>query len=720
VRFYRKERREMQDYRLRVGMRFTRQGREYEILESLRGRKLKVRDIECGACFAQGVEELVGDLFAGKIELLGEDATRPVLLERLEKNKVTDLTMLDDGDPLKRELLRRMQYVEEALGANRGARSHEALSHVIQRVKERLGDTRPPSVATLRRWIRIYLRAGQDVRALAPLFKKRGSGQGRFVGKRLGKFTEEDYERAKIVAAIVERAIRTKYLTRQRLPISEAHDEAERAVKKENQFRGESDKLPVPAYSSIYRAVKRLDPYEVCRAREGKRVADEKFRTNKQGPRPTRVLERVECDHTRLDVMVVDPQTRLPLGRPWLTTIIDVYSKMILGFYLSFHPPGAVSVLQCLLHAIRPKAYLKNDYPRVEHEWPTYGIPEWLVVDNAREFHGDDLQDACLQIGTGVQYSPVQHPNYRPSIERWFGTLNKRLHGLPGTTFSNIFEKGDYDPQKHAVVTLQALLEVVHIWIVDVYHQRIHRGIQDIPSRRWKESVAEWPPNLPCSSTDLNILVGFVERRCVGPSGVELFGLHYNCRELGLIRRSLARGEKAKVKYDPNDISRIYVWDKVGNSFLMVPALNQEYTAGLTLWQHEAIKKYTRQFLQSLVDAEALCRAKENIQEIVSRERLLTGKALRRARRASVRVKPAASLPADDSSTEEPRLADMMKNGSGTIRFLPARSESADIAGNDTGVGSMENIGEIETADPNEGWGASYDLPRREDTSRGE
>lgn len=442
-----------------------------------------------------------------------------------------------------------------------------------------------PEDQNLRRWI--YLSSGQDVRALAPSYKARGNGRGKIAGKRLGKFTEEDYERAKIVSDIVDRVVRTKYLTKQRLPVSEVYEEVESAVLKENQFRGKSDKLPVPAASSVYRAVKRLDPYEVCVAREEKRIADERFRANKQGPRATRVLERVECDHTRLDVMVVDPATRLPLGRPWLTTIIDVYSKMILGFYLSFHPPCAVSVLQCLLHAIKPKAYIKTDYPKVEHNWPAYGIPEWLVVDNGREFHGDDLEDACMQLGTGIQYSPVRHPNYRPSIERWFGTLNKRLlHGLPGTTFSNIFEKADYDPQKHAVTTLHALLEVIHIWVVDIYHQRIHRGIQDIPYRRWKESVAEWPPNLPSRAADLEILVGFVEWRVVGPSGVELFGLHYNCAELGLLRRTHARGERVKVKYDPNDISIIYVWDKAGDRFLAVPALDQDYTAGLTVWQH--------------------------------------------------------------------------------------------------------------------------------------
>ena len=711
----------MQDFRLRVGMRFMRQGREYEILESLRGGNLKIKDAGCGTCSSQATNELIGDLFAGKIELIGENATGLVLLERLKQNRVMDLTMLDEGDPLKRQLLRRKTYVEEAMGTGRGTFSEETLRQAIQRASERSRDQHPPSAATVRRWIKIYLRSGEDARALAPSFKARGNSQGKITGKRLGKYTEEDYERAKIVSSIVDRIIRTKYLTKERLSVAEVYDYVEGAIIKENQFRGDADKLPLPAQSTVYRAVKRLDPYEVCRAREGKRIADERFRANKQGPRPTRVLERVECDHTRLDVMVVDPVTRLPLGRPWLTTIIDVYSKMILGFYLSFHPPCAVSVLQCLLHAIRPKTHLKNDYPNVEHEWPAYGIPECLVVDNAREFHGDDLEDACLQLGISIQYSPVRRPNHRPSIERWFGTFNKRLvHALPGTTFSNIFEKADYDPQKHAVVTLRAVLEVVHIWIVDVYHHRIHRGIQDIPYRRWKESVAEWPPNLPCRSTDLDILVGFVERRAVGPSGIELFGLQYNCAELGLLRRSLARGEKAKVKYDPTDISRIYVWDKVSNSFLIVPALNQDYTAGLTIWQHEAVKKYTRKFLKSLMDVESLCRAKARIQEIVGRERLLTGKALRGKRRASVSLKAIVGTSVDGSSPGEVMLSEIVPNAAGSIKFLPERSEHADAVCTDVGVGITEDVAGGEMNDHDQGWGASYDLPGREAVCRGE
>src|ERR1700753_917686 len=173
----------MQDFRLRVGMRFKKQGREYEITESLRGRKLKIRDHECDAYFAQGVDELVGDLFAGRIELLGEDDSRLMLLERLEKSRVTDLTMLGADSPLKRELLRRKCYVEEALASVGRVRSQEVLSQAIRREAERSRDERPPSTATLRRWVRIYLSSGQEVRALAPSYKARGNGRERIAGK---------------------------------------------------------------------------------------------------------------------------------------------------------------------------------------------------------------------------------------------------------------------------------------------------------------------------------------------------------------------------------------------------------------------------------------------------------------------------------------------------------------------------------------------------------
>src|SRR6266542_6004864 len=113
--------------------------------------------------------------------------------------------------------------------------------------------------------------------------------------------------------------------------------------------------------------------------------------------------------------------------------------------------------------------------------------------------------------------------------------------------------------------------------------------------------------------------------RAISPSGIELFTLRYNSPELAALRLNLKKGEKVALKYDPQDISIIYVHDHFEDRTIEVPALNQEYTRKLTIWQHHVIRKYARLAVQDCVDLEALCRAKEKIQQIVERERFLTG-----------------------------------------------------------------------------------------------
>lgn len=180
-------------------------------------------------------------------------------------------------------------------------------------------------------------------------------------------------------------------------------------------------------------------------------------------------------------------KTNLPIGRPWLFVAICVFTKIILGYYLSFQRPSYLSVMQCLLHSIRPKTYVKELYPEIVHSWDASGLPEVIVVDNAKQYYSASFDEACLQLGIITQYAPVKTPYYKPSIERMFGSLNTMLlHQLPGTTFSNVSEKWDYDPKKHALISMSSLNRVIHNWIVDVYHHSHHRGIDDVPARRWE------------------------------------------------------------------------------------------------------------------------------------------------------------------------------------------------------------------------------------------
>jgi len=490
------------------------------------------------------------------------------------------------------------------------------LKPVIDKVSKDIKDLNPPTCITVSRWHRTYTAAGDDIRALAPAFKARGK-----VSDNDGRRISDDLETCKAVEKIIDDVVNEHYLSRTRPTVQSTYDLIEARIREENRFRDKGDKLPIPHRNTLYRVINKLDPYEKDKARYSKRIADLRHKVNKQGVRPTRPLERVEMDDTKLDLFVIDEKTNLPIGRPWLMIAICAFTKMILGYYLSFVRPSYLSVMQTLLHSIKPKTYVKERYPGIVHSWDAYGLPEVLVVDNAKQYYSRSFDEACLQLGIITQYAPIRHPYYKPSVERMFGTLNKRLlHQIPGTTFSNIAEKWDYDPKKNALVSMQTLDELLHTSIIDVYHRSIHRGIGDVPARRWEEGTKEFPPALPYKAEELNILLGHIEHRSISSSGIEIWGLYYNHPCLSPLKSRHKKGDQVKIKYDPMDISLIHAYDSETNSYLPVPAVDQDYTSGLTLWQHKVIKREARLTAEDYVDGEQLSLAKERIQKIVNSE----------------------------------------------------------------------------------------------------
>lgn len=107
-----------------------------------------------------------------------------------------------------------------------------------------------------------------------------------------------------------------------------------------------------------------VDRYQITRARFGREAANAKLKPRGAGVITTRPLERVEVDHFMVDVHLVCGRTGQPLGRPWLTLVVDHYSGMLLGYHLTFAPPSTASVLAALRHAILPKGPLRTTSAR--------------------------------------------------------------------------------------------------------------------------------------------------------------------------------------------------------------------------------------------------------------------------------------------------------------------------------------------------------------------
>jgi putative transposase len=621
----------MSNFRLRRDMHIELRGREFIINERLPNGDIRLTDVALNESEAVSQDALLDALFDGQMEFLGDGRQNSLVGRKMAESFIEDIVMLKDADPRKKEFKRRHAYVKAIQEAKLTKFRAATLEPIIRRVHEEIKDPKrlPNWRTAFYGWFMPYLRAGEDVRAYVPSFKKRGNRKHKFTGgrKRKGqKFSEAERRKAEEVAGVVRDVINEEFMNEQRLSVAEVYRKLEERIDEINETRNTGDRLPLPHSDSIYDIVVKMDEYEKDRARYGKLYAEKIHEQKKRGPRPTRPLQRVEMDHTKLDLFVVDPVTRLPLGRPTISAEIDKFSRMIVGIHVGFDPASYLSVMLCLLNAIRPKSYLKTDYPDVENEWDTYGIPEVLVVDNGPEFHSEDLENACLQIGTVIMYNPVRHPWFKSSIERFFGTENRRLlHNQPGTTFSNIIDREDYDPQKNAVIDFDRFMEMLHIWLVDDYSQEIHRGLGDIPSHVWKAGIKESPPRLPRRGQDLKVVLGKIERRKIGPKGIRLFNLIYNDDNLAALRREL-KGERAALKFNPDDLSIIHVHNPKDDSYIPVPAEDQEYTKHLSLWQHEVICAYARKDTESRRDAKALIRARKKIQAIVDREWQKIGK----------------------------------------------------------------------------------------------
>ena len=588
----------------RKGQTLVLAGRECVIENRLTSGDLQLRDAATSACFAKSYDDLVNALFDGQLVIPGEITGESHVERRAKALLTADFTQLPQA--WREEAKRRHRYVTEIRRRNITARTPETLRPLISNVAKSINDMAPPSWRTLCRWYRRFVSSGENVRTLVPLVCNRGNKKRRVQPQ---------------VIEIIERVIDQEYLRPQRITVATVYETIVLRVADENRFRPPGmEKLKAPDRATVYREVAKLDPYEKMAARFGKRIADLKFKALKLGVRPTRPLERVEIDHTKLDLFVVDPDRGIPIGRPWLTSAIDVCSKSVVGFYMGFTPPSYLSVMQCLRHAVAPKSYVKARYPSVVNRWDAHGLPETVVVDNGKEFHSTHFEDACLQLGILVQYAPIKLAWYKGCVERYFGTLNRRLlHQQPGTTFSNIFDKGDYDPKANAIIPIHTLHEILHVWIVDDYHRREHRGLRGIPAVAWEEGIASYPPALPPRREELEVLLGMIEERVVSASGVEIHGLLYNDDGLALLRRGMGTGERVRVKYDPTDLSLIHVFDASQGAFIPVPAVDQKYTQNLTLYQHEVIKSFARGRIKEKVSVVDLALARQTVEEIVKR-----------------------------------------------------------------------------------------------------
>nr|WP_238988990.1 DDE-type integrase/transposase/recombinase [Arthrobacter ulcerisalmonis] len=454
------------------------------------------------------------------------------------------------------------------------------------------------------------------------------------------------------VEDLVREIVRKQFLTRQKRTLAAVYRDIAAACR--------ARQLPVPARNTVERRIRALNPVEVGRRRGGPNAVRPLQSAGDEVPAISTILEQVQIDHTVIDVIVVDERERQPIGRPYLTVAIDVYSRCIIGMVVTLEAPSAVSVGLCLAHAGTDKRPWLESLG-IEAQWPMSGKPRQLHLDDASEFKSEALRRGCEQHGIKLAYRPPGRPHYGGIVERVIGTAMQQIHELPGTTFSNPVERGRYDSDRKSALTLRELEKWMALAVTS-YHGTVHSTLGQTPTGRWAEGVAA--TGLPAvASNPTAFLVDFlpVVRRTLTRTGFVIDHVHYfsNALKPWISRRGTLG--PFLIRRDPRDISRIWVLEPKGAHYVEVPYRTMA-NPSVSLWEHRHALARLHERGVAQVDEVALFRTIEQMREIANTASRTTKRMRRDAeRRNAVTTRhsktPSPLLPPEAPAEQAPDTA---------------------------------------------------------------
>jgi putative transposase len=403
-----------------------------------------------------------------------------------------------------------------------------------------------------------------------------------------------------------------------------------------------ADKVVFPSLRTVQRRIARLRPATRALLRHGANTTARDHQASYVAPRPVAPLEEVECDHTTLDIQVIDHETGAVFGRPDIITFRDRATGMCLGYGIGFEAPSYAAFLAGLKHALYSKDL--SAFPSVVNPWPVWGRFKRLYVDNAMHFIGHSIRQAGAQLGFEVVECIPGMPWLKGAQERFFGIMNGAVvHNLPGSTLSNAVERKKHSETELIPTVTLAVFEAFLVkWLVDIYHHEEHEGLghirsmKGIPIAKWNAAIGKVkvpPPPHPDIFTDL---AGEVRHVTVGKSGIEWDHIRYQSDMLLYLRENPEHAAHRKrtgkspryiAKRDPWDLGAISIINPYddGPDIIRVEAQEAHYARGLSAYQHAAICARAKAEANKIRNIGQLIEAKKEMLAQVSKLRGTTG-----------------------------------------------------------------------------------------------
>ena len=292
-----------------------------------------------------------------------------------------------------------------------------------------------------------------------------------------------------------------------------------------------------PSYGTVFNIVRSLGADLVTLAHEGTKAYSNTFELvhRREADGPNAIWQ---ADHTPLDILLVRSDGEV--AKPWLSVVIDDYSRAVAGYFLSFEDPSALHTSLALRQAI---------WRKEDSRWIVCGIPDVLYTDNGSDFTSRHLEQVGADLKIRLVFSIPGKPRGRGRIERFFSTVSEMF----------LCELDGYAPAGGAVrgkptLTLADFDARFRTFLLDVYHRRECAETKIPPAERWEANG--FLPRMPDSLEQLDLLLIQVAKA----RQVRVDGIHF--QSLRYISTTLAAyvGETVTLRFDPRDMAEIRVF----------------------------------------------------------------------------------------------------------------------------------------------------------------
>lgn len=539
---------------------------------------------------------------------------------------------------------------------------------------------------TLYRLIRRYWQRGQTRNALLPDYNNSGGkGQKRIpTDKKLGRpkvySSEQGVNVTEDIEKLFRRSINTYFLKEKKHSLPYVYRKFQTTYKNLYPKVTEEEIPTIWQFKYFYeREFKKVESIKA-------RINSSNYRKDYRPLHSTSTSQalgpgsRYEIDATIADIYLVsNTNPENIVGRPTIYFVIDVFSRLVAGFYIGFESPSYLAAIQALNMAMTDKVQYCAQYDINIHseDWPAIGLPDAILADRG-ELLGHQIEALEKTFAVRIENAPARRGDAKGIVEQAFNTHQARFkHEAKGKGVVEdtiVKKKGGKDYRLEATLNIHQFTEIILACVLchNQFHvlktyDRDHDFPDDLPSiplQLWNWGIQNRTGKLRAVSEEaLRIALLPRTELTISDLGLKAFGIFYlanEVRELGWLNRKggFSRPQNLQAAYDPYTVNQIYIFPNGNSLEYWIGSLSprsREFQ-NCTLWEVKE-KQQNQKENQAQYELEATKKRRELEEFISDKLKVKKAHSLRNSTKSSQRIAEIRENKAKEKNAERTNKA---------------------------------------------------------------